>query len=90
MARKTIDIDDVKDPVNTFLLHSSDELTAERRIMATMLGNILHGTGQYNGFNYLTPDMMKKSMNGTTIGVDHDKPEDKRFDGTDDTRVFYY
>lgn len=90
MSRKTVAIEDLKAKINDSLLHSFDHDTSGRTALAALLSTILHDAGQYKGFNYLTPEMMKMSMNGTTIGIDFAKPETEKFDGTDGTRVFYY
>jgi hypothetical protein len=90
MSRKTVDIEDLKAKVNDQLLHSFDHNTSGRSAVAALLSSILHNAGQYKGFNYLTPEMMKMSINGTTIGINHDKPETEKFVDTDGTRVFYY
>ncbi len=90
MPRKTVDIEDLKAKINDQLLHTFDHDTSGRSALAALLSTILHDAGQYNGFNYLTPDMMASSLNGTTIGIDHTKPETEKFIGTDGTRVFYY
>lgn len=90
MARTTVDIKDLKAQINGTLLHSFDADRSARLAVSMLLAGVLQNAGQYKGFNYLTPDMMKKSLNGKSIGVDHNKPEGTRFEGTDETRIFYY
>lgn len=90
MSRKTIAIEDLKTKINDTLLHSFDHDTSGRSALAALLSSVLHDAGQYKGFNYLTPEMMKPSINGTTFGIDFAKRATEQFDGTDGTRVFYY
>lgn len=90
MPRKTIAIEDIKGKVNDTLLHSFDSDTGGRSAVAALLSSILHDADQYKGFNYLTEDMMKMSINGTSVGIKFDKPETEKFVDTDGTRVFYY
>ena len=90
MSRKTVDIDDLKARINDTILHGVDDDKSGRFALATLLSTVLHDAGQYKGFGYLTPDMMKHSNFGTTIGVDHNRPEGERFTDTVHTRIFYY
>jgi len=94
MARKTIKIQDLKDKINGYLRKSADNLKSERRGMAVVLSGVLHDTGNYRGFCYLTPDQMKDEK-GSTVGInavayDKDPTMEEKFDGTDDTRVEYF
>jgi hypothetical protein len=90
MARKTINIDDLRIKANDMLLHSADNMRGERRGMMTLLEHALHETGNYKGFYYLSREDMADSINGTTasFGIDRQKGENK-FDGTDNSRVGY-
>ena len=90
MPRTTVDIDDLKMRINDMLLHTADENVDGRHSLSVLMSTVLHNAGQYKGFAYLTPDMMKHSNFGTTVGVDIDRPEGVRFNNTDSTRIFYY
>ncbi len=69
MARKTVDIEDLKAKINDQLLHSFDHDTSGRSALAALISTVLHDANQYKGFNYLTPAMMSASLNGTTVGI---------------------
>jgi len=88
--RKTIKVEEVKALVNAMLRNSSDDNRSGRATLQTLIETILMDTGNYNGFNYLTPNDMETSANGTTYGIDCRKDRDHWFDDTDHTRVFYY
>jgi len=90
MARKTINVESIKKLVNDFLLNSADEKTVERRSYCAILEELLHQTGNYKGFNYLTGIDMETSEHGTTVGIvyDHDHPLTGSV--SDPTRIFYY
>ena len=99
MARKTFDVSKIKDRVNFYLLNSKDSNRGERRGMMTMLEGILHDSGNYRGFGYLSVRDMENSVNGTTYGVrpyaDSEElkmmqAEGTLFDGTDNTRIHYF
>ena len=89
-GRKTIKVEEVKILVNHMLLNSCDDNRSGREALQTLIETILMETGNYNGFNYLTPVHMATSKNGTTYGIDFNKDKDHWFDDTDHTRVFYY
>ena len=89
-GRKTIKVEEVKTLVNRMLLNSRDDNRSGREALQTLIETILMDTGNYNGFNYLTPKDMATSKNGTTNGIDVRKDKDHWFDDTDHTRVFYY
>jgi hypothetical protein len=92
-SRKTIEVERVKKQVNSMLLHTPDEMKAERRGMAMVLEHILHESENYRGFAYLGEHDMKQSLDGKSIGilpyVEGGNPSD-RFIGTDSTRVHYF
>jgi hypothetical protein len=89
MKRKTVPIVDLIDRVNEFLFHSPDDQAQARSQMAMFLEKILMDNGQYQGFNYLNPNQMLMSQEGTTYGV---RWEDNNpiFTDTDHTRTRYY
>ncbi len=53
MARKTITIDNLVDKINTTLRLSTAD-RSQRQSLCCLLENILHETGNYRGFRYLT------------------------------------
>ncbi len=87
MARKTIDIDDLKARINDKLLHTVDNYTDGRLALAHLLSQILHDAGQYRGFSHLTEDMMAFSDSGRTVGITNDG---QHGDDTDDTRIYFH
>jgi len=89
-GRKTIKVEEVKILVNNMLLNSRDDNRSGRTALSMLIETILMETGNYNGFNYLTPNDMETSKNGTTYGIDFNKDKNHWFDDTDHTRVFYY
>lgn len=55
MARKTIEVGTLLHRVNYFL--ASDRSTAdEREVMCTFIEGVLHDTGNYMGYRYLSTD----------------------------------
>jgi len=53
-VHKTVSVGVLKDRANYFLANSKDEEQFERIAIANFLGTILHETGNYHGFKYLT------------------------------------
>ena len=51
--RKTIEIEKVKEMANAYFSNSQDKFAESRKGVATFLANILHTTGNYQGFGYL-------------------------------------
>lgn len=91
MARKTIDVEYVKKFVNDFLLNSADEQTVKRLAYCTILEELLHQTGNYKGFTYLTGINMETSEHGTTVGIVYDVDHPlTRGTVSDPTRIYYY
>jgi hypothetical protein len=76
MARKTFEVEKIRDKANYFLLHSPSEKRAEREVIAGFVEGILFETGNYNGFRYL---LTGNHDGGYFI-----------FDEKDDTRRYYY
>lgn len=95
--RKTIKVDRVKELVNAYLQNSWDKNRDLRLGNAVVLEQILHETGNYNGFGYLTAQDMAKSELGNSVGI-NTTPEnpaetlsyEDKFAGTDDTRRYYF
>jgi hypothetical protein len=85
MARKTIEVQQIKDLVN-FQLRNSTCATPDRRQGAIdILEAVLHYTGNYKGFRYLgSPDLPE----GITPGIRCSSKNN--FADTDPTRIHYY
>lgn len=90
MARKTIDVEYMKKFVNDFLLNSADEQTIKRQAYCTIIEEVLHQTGNYKGFNYLTRIDMGTSEHGTTVGIVYDVDHPLTGTVSDPTRIYYY
>jgi hypothetical protein len=84
-VRKTVDVAELVNLTNQFLLNSADELRGERQGVASFLEQVLHRCGAYVGFGYLYPHHMKQSALGNTPGIifdevdlNHEYPDDSR------------
>jgi hypothetical protein len=90
-SRKTINVDRVKELVNNVCLMSAKEKKDIRQGSMNILETILHETGNYRGFSYLSEADVKDGQ----PGVRHDAtgallPYPERFENTDPTRVVYW
>jgi len=89
--RKTIEVERIKEKINSMILNSPDDMIREREALANFLSVILHETGNYKGFNYLTKEMMEKSMYGkSTYTINYTEGNTTRIEKGDETRVFYF
>lgn len=93
-TRTTVNVDQVRAIVNGMLRNTEDSDQAGRESVIELLERILHDTGNYRGFRYLSSDDMKDSVNGTSVGIGpfvSDSVEDirARFNNTDHTRVVF-
>ena len=79
MARKTIEIETVKQKVNNFLSESKDEMKGGRVALCVFVETILHETENYKGFSYIEG---RGIIRDTTGNNNHQYP--------DDTRRYYY
>lgn len=94
--RKTINIESVRVLVNQMLRdsHQSDHLCDKSDISfregaISVLEEILHDSGNYRGFRYLTEDeVFKDCLPGVRRGEDLSYEE--KFNNTDETRRYYY
>ena len=92
-AKKTINVQELKEKVNGFLKDSTCNEDV-RRGMICILETVLTDSGNYNGYNYLNqtqvPAGYKPGININTVGED---PMIycivERFKETDNTRVRY-
>ncbi len=90
MPRKTVDVEAFKDMTNQILRNS----TADRDLRRGWCGAlewILHETGNYRGYRYLTIDEVPgEGLPGIrTDGEGNPLPEDLRWQSCDDTRRQY-
>ena len=87
MHRKTIEISYIISKGNEFFLHSADDMEFERRSLMGFITDILHETGNYNGFRYLSAKDMKKSYHGTSVGINFDENGNPNFTDSDESRI---
>ena len=91
--RKTIAVSEVVSSVNFLLANSDADLSELRQGAINVLESILHKTGNYRGFRYLTevadgkPGVNYVTSNGSLVP----HPDyTKRFADTDCTRIEYF
>ena len=95
--RKTIAVEDVISFVNDMLRDSDNDRVAARIGAYLVLEEILHRTGNYNGFRYLTKQDVRSDY---TVGVNYEVNQhgalvpcedyNKRFENTDESRRRYH
>ncbi len=99
MARKTIDIEKLKEIVNSMLANTTDDFGPTRGIRQgamNVLESALHETGNYRGFRHLmlkdVPLGEKPGIAVNETGLIEHTPVEIRFDKatTDNTRVHYF
>lgn len=83
MGRKTYPIKDLVAKANKAFRAEGGTVEGRRAIFG-IVSAVLHDTGNYAGFNYLTARDLPA---GVKPGIRHDNPQDKWFDDTDNTRV---
>lgn len=90
--RKTFEVEALRKKINDMILHSSDDLSGGRIAVSEILNSVLHETGNYNGFRFLSADDMKNSMLGESLGIRGTFDDDivERFRDTDSTRIAYF
>jgi len=72
MSRKTISVDRVKELANQMLANSHDSCGASpeyRESITALISSILHETGNYKGFRYLSDS---ETPAGESFGIDDD------------------
>jgi hypothetical protein len=96
MSRKTVKVKDLVEQIN----RKNKTSTCDRRVRQgwnALLEDILHTTGNYQGFNYysdvdladgLTPGVRTEINKSGVLAPCADYGE--RFRGTDDSRIFFY
>ena len=93
MARKTVDIEVLKEMVNNMCRFSVNESKGIRQGAMNVLEEVLHSSGNYKGFRYLYQDEMEAGYSfginqKTTDPIVEDYTE--RFANSDNTRVMYF
>ena len=90
MTRKTFNVSELVDTVNSMLKDSGPEVAERRQGMMNVLEHVLHESGLYKGFRYLLQEECE-GLPGVNYlnGVPH--PDiNLRFADTDRTRVMYF
>jgi hypothetical protein len=86
MARKTIDVERVRELTNAILLNSVDRNQGVRFGAQVLFEKIAMETGNYAGFGYLNSRDMKDSEQGMSVGIN----DNGDFEDTDHSRVYYF
>lgn len=85
--KKTIAVAELVEHANKILHESTDAFRDQRKGLQTFVEDILMQTGNYKGFNYLTPSMSKP---GNSVGILFDETPAREHVYPDPTRVFFY
>lgn len=80
--RKTIDVKDIVEKANFFFKNSDNMFFSNRATLHGFVSGILHKTGNYKGFRYLTEKEVNKDY---TFGVSYDK--NNKATHHDETRI---
>ena len=90
--RKTFSVELLLTTVNNLLQHSAECYADRRTGMISVLESVLHQTGNYKGYRYLTADEIPAGgMPGIHHGPNGDMlPYPDRFKNTDETRRSYH
>ena len=83
-ARKTFEIEKIKEMANDLFLNSSDCFKTHRSAVFHFTSMILSDSGNYKGFGYLSKSDVKE---GFSFGIDR-TTDPSTF--PDETRVFFY
>lgn len=87
--RKTVQVVDLIEQANNFLLMSDESKRAERLGVCTFIENILHDAGAYAGFNYLYQRHLDEAGVKGKPGIIFDDV-DHNHQYPDDSRRFYF
>jgi hypothetical protein len=93
MGRKTIEVESMLKFANERLAWVSEANTPEMRWgVIVMIEEILHKSGNYNGFRYLdNHELPSDVLPGVRRGEDGDAlTYEERFTNTDETRRYYF
>ena len=90
MSKKTVTVESLKIAINE-VLKTSTCSSDIRQGQMNVLENVLHSTGNYHGFQYLSKD---KVPEGELPGINWEVviangPYEDKFKNTDPTRVYY-
>jgi len=91
-SRKTFSVDEYRARVNC-ILATSNMPASYRQGLIDLLEHILHSSGNYKGFKYLGKDEMGEMVKDHPPGINtpiEDLSHEERFQGTDDTRRYYF
>jgi hypothetical protein len=90
MARKTFEVETLKNQINHMLATSEHYDSGFRQGLALLLENVLHETGNYKGYRYLLEGQCPGRPGVNYLdGLPHPDYK-KRFENTDDTRVEFH
>ena len=92
--RKTINVDSITAQIND-MIRLSTGTPEQRQGLLAAIETILHETGNYKGFRYLTQNEVpagyhRPGINISPIDGQHFEDIVARFDNTDSTRVAYF
>lgn len=93
MSRKTFSVDEFRTRINDSLCHSHmyEHGRPWRLGLIDALESVLHSTGNYKGYRYLTSNEL---ADGELPGIQYlngqPAPYPERFENTDDTRRSYF
>ena len=93
MARKTVEVELMRKKANKMLAQSGIGSSPEFRWgVILMIEDMLHATGNYNGFRYLDNfEVADGVLPGVRRGEDGDTLSyEERFENTDETRRYYF
>ena len=88
MARKTFNVADFKELVNNTLATTGESELQYRCGIIAALEHVLHETGNYRGFRYLSKDEVLHGRPGINSPIENLSMEG-RFTNTDSTRRYY-
>jgi hypothetical protein len=92
--RKTINVDSITAQIND-MIRLSTGTPQQRQGLLAAIETILHETGNYKGFRYLTQNEVPAGFHRPGINISHIDGQhlenyDARFENTDRTRVAYF
>ena len=83
-ARKTIEVNYLKDKANAFFANSKNEMAEERKCLQMFVSDLLMKSGNYRGFNYLQKHDV---VLGQSFGVDHSSVPPVFYD---ESRIYFH
>jgi hypothetical protein len=88
-GRKTVDVEFLKTFINSSLQHTADGDVGYRQGLIVVMDTVLHKTGNYQGYGYLTEEDMELT-NHEIPGIRLKKGTRDKWENTDKTRVKYF